>query len=453
MPFGMAQVSTEVSGVINSDITWTKTSGPYTFVGPVSLSNGATLTIQPGASILLGQYNLLINGTLRAQGTLANPIRFQGGANGIDSKGSLIYPITFTPFSTAWNQQTNTGCIIENAVLQSTSVYIGSSPKISFSTLNYSFILIMNSTLNAEPQPVPASPTISNNTFNGAGDPLAIATFSSIGLIANNTISGYTTGIEIHSDRGTKIQTNLITNNINGIQLIGQQTLVVANIQNNTITGNNVGISLQKLPGVSMVPTIQFNNIYANSVCNINSTVPDPLNASNNWWGTTNAGTINQTIFDSKQNSTYGTVTFIPFLTAPNTAAPSAPTTTPQPTTSPINTPTVTNTPSQTYTPNPSSTSTSTPTTTGNTPNPTSSSTTQPTSSSPLPSESPSTTQSPKSSPGGTSTQGLSKEVVYGIVIAVAVVIVVALALVLRRKKPQTPKNLDKIYALFFFKL
>ena len=135
LPLGGARISTEVSGLITSSTTWTKTGGPYILVGPVILSSGVTLTIQPGTSVILGSYYLLINGTLRAQGTTTDPISIQGGGNGLDSRGNPIYPITFTPYSGGWNEQAGTGCLIENAILRSTSIYIAASPKVNYSPL------------------------------------------------------------------------------------------------------------------------------------------------------------------------------------------------------------------------------------------------------------------------------------------------------------------------------
>ena len=42
------------------------------------------------------------------------------------------------------------------------------------------------------------------------------------------------------------------------------------------------------------------------------------ITASNNWWGTTDISTINQTIYDNKNNPSVGTVTFEPILTLSN---------------------------------------------------------------------------------------------------------------------------------------
>ena len=56
------------------------------------------------------------------------------------------------------------------------------------------------------------------------------------------------------------------------------------------------------------------------------------VNVPQNWWGTTNETIISQTIHENKNDFDLGTVTFIPFLTTPNTVAPAIPTPSPTPT-------------------------------------------------------------------------------------------------------------------------
>jgi len=121
---------TDVSGIIASDATWTQVNSPYSLTGPVGVSEGATLTIEAGVTVNLNSYYLQVNGTLYARGSSTDPIYINGGINGVDSSGYTLYPITFTPLSTNWNEQTATSCIIENVVLSSTSIFISSSPKI-----------------------------------------------------------------------------------------------------------------------------------------------------------------------------------------------------------------------------------------------------------------------------------------------------------------------------------
>jgi hypothetical protein len=103
------------------------------------------------------------------------------------------------------------------------------------------------------------------------------------------------------------------------------------------------------------MPTIIENNLQNNTL-NIQLTTDysghsKDVDASNNWWGTTDTQAINQTIYDFKDDFTLGVVTFVPFLTAPNPEAMSN-------LNAPIPTPTSTQSPSQSST----TTSTSTPT-------------------------------------------------------------------------------------------
>jgi hypothetical protein len=167
--------------------------------------------------------------------------------------------------------------------------------------------------------------------------------------IRNNIVSNNTYGIS-----GGEIEGNLVINNKFGI--------TGSPIKNNTIVNNAVGI----LGGFS---SLVYNNIYGNTM-NVNFTSPTDGNATNNWWGTTDASAINQTIRDYKNDFLIGRVNFVPFLTAPNLAAPAAqtpipnPSPSPSPTANPTPTPNHTATPTPTPTPNPTSslTPTSTPT-------------------------------------------------------------------------------------------
>ena len=90
-------------------------------------------------------------------------------------------------------------------------------------------------------------------------------------------------------------------------------------ILNNTVTDSTVAISL----GTSSV-IMAYNNILnytQNSL--ILSEVSTAVNATYNWWGTTDTQAINLTIRDFKYDITLGTVTFVPLLTAQNPQAPS----------------------------------------------------------------------------------------------------------------------------------
>ena len=118
--FGTAQNSTNVTGIISSDTTWTKTNSPYTLTGPIRVNNGVTLTVEAGATVNLNNYYIQVDGTLVARGSSNDKIHVTDGS------------ISFTAVSNSWNEQTGSGSIIEYSVLSNASVSISNvSPKIN----------------------------------------------------------------------------------------------------------------------------------------------------------------------------------------------------------------------------------------------------------------------------------------------------------------------------------
>jgi hypothetical protein len=346
--FSTVQATTNVTGIIATDTTWTKANSPYSLTGNVLISNGATLTIEAGVTVNLNNYYILVNGTLSSRGVPSNLININGGDY-----------IAFTPFSSNWNEQTTTGSIIENSALNSVQLLIYASPKISDNIFQNSYIEVTNvwepssmvyiPSTNASPtisnniilggisiqniwgyggSPNTACPQISNNNITAVSNNVGngVATFYSTGLISNNIISGFQQGLYLYSDCGTLIEGNLIIDNTKGIVTNIHQGPTTPIIENNTVTNNVDGFYLIRYFSTATNPVIVNNNIYGNINYNINLGIPDTINATNNWWGTTDAQAINQTIYDFKNDFNLGTVNFVPFLNAPNPAAPTIPT-------------------------------------------------------------------------------------------------------------------------------
>jgi hypothetical protein len=78
-PFVTAQNGTIENGILNSNTVWTKAGSPYNLTGPVAVKDGVTLTVEAGVTINLNDYYILVNGTLKAQGTSADQIRLNNG--------------------------------------------------------------------------------------------------------------------------------------------------------------------------------------------------------------------------------------------------------------------------------------------------------------------------------------------------------------------------------------
>ncbi len=308
LQFGTAQNGTNVTGKISSDTTWTPANSPYTLTGPVAVNTGVTLTIEAGAVIYFGNgNNIEVNGTLVAIGTNANNIQFTNGT------------ITFTPVSTGWNELANSGSIIQYADFEGCQVSVQSPVKIDHDTFgggrpNYD---------------VDAScGVISNNTMTGFYDS-GIYCSGNASVLDNTIIGGNTGGISI-SLGSPLIQGNLVTNNLgedsgqNGGGIYIGSTAAAPIIENNALTDNVIGIAIGFQEGAGTVePNIFNNNIYNNQQYNFElNGIGYNVSAINNWWGTTDTQAINQTIYDFKDNSNLGNVSFVPFLDSPNTQAP-----------------------------------------------------------------------------------------------------------------------------------
>lgn len=455
-----AQASVEITGIINSDTTWTKANSPYTFTGNILVSKGVILTIEPGVTVNFNGYYIRVNGTMSAIGNSAEKIYFSNGQ------------IDFTSASNSWNEQTGSGSIIENAILNNSISISNASPKLSKNSISYAIniehgspiisdnningtitalggtAIISNNIITGKISlPAEGSPEISNNTITGGistlyGSPVifnniiigtgraAIFVGGGNPVISKNTIKNGNYGIELSaglerfimaviSDNtisecttagiyaedflkptwGTctaTIERNLINNVGKGITVGSSKNIV---IRSNTIANNSVGINNPSSSTLIINNNIQ-NNIQ-NSIYMYDST---DVNATYNWWGTTDTQTINQTIFDFKNDFNLGTINFVPFLTEPNPQAvpdPNAPIPTPAPSLS--------SSPSPSTSPSPS----------------------------PTPSTSPSPSQSPTVSPGQSGTQipiELSLEKIVILLLSVIVVLLIVVIALTRKR-------------------
>jgi hypothetical protein len=286
--FGTVQASTDVSGVINTNTSWTKANSPYTLTGELTVSPEATLTIEAGSTVNVQTYSLQVDGTLRAIGNKEDPIHFNGIIESED-RGAVI----FRPSSKGWNETTGSGCIVETSIFNATALALQSSAKVNNNTINsdiyaYGSPIIMYAS---------GSPTITNNTITAvisAFDKTVVANNSINGkiealnsaTIANNTIER----VSIFSPYDivlTASDTSLITNNyLKGIVwVVGSPT-----ISNNVIEGE-----LNVKSGSSPV-------LLNNTVSDLPTSSPNPSTEPNQ--------TPDQTFFLIESNSTISELFF-----------------------------------------------------------------------------------------------------------------------------------------------
>ena len=355
---------------------------PYILTGNVLVNNGVTLTIQPDVTVNLGDYYILVNGTLVAKGTVNSPIRFNGGS------------ITFSGFSVGWDEQTGSGCLVENALFSSTSVSSESAVKISKSSLDAGITgggaTISENVIEGEV----SGGLVSGNTITGDVSGVTVSNNIITGKVSGNVVSKNTItgGIEgagngilvaseyVISGGYPKIEANLITNTdigINiGVLIRDWFSANIPQIQRNLITKNSLGIkftiSVQNPYGDREPTTIQDNTISQNAIgikiegpfehCTIrNNNIQDNsdytlylegtsnnVDVTYNWWGTNNEQAIGKSIYDFEDDFNLGTVDFVPFWTEPVPDAPAKPAPTP---TSPTSSPSPPSSPNPTPTP------------------------------------------------------------------------------------------------------
>jgi hypothetical protein len=300
---------TTVSGYIMSDTTW---SGTINLTDTVTVHSGVTLKIQPGTTVNFNLFCLRIDGTLIAKGNENQPITFNDGMK-----------IAFSKSSIPWNEQTGSGCIIDNVISEIQYEITGASPKIS------------NNILNLQPSGRSGciiridggSPIIANNNITGRtldeymapeNDAAIYVTGDGNTTITGNIIQRDNTGISVLVDgNGTvTIKRNLIFNTNCGVQFEG---LIKVTFEENTITQNSCGLSMTGAAGELLLAS--NNNIYGNNnpislrPCNWGWFT---VNLSNNWWGTADDEVVSAFVNDVD----FTTVTVEPILQAQNPNAP-----------------------------------------------------------------------------------------------------------------------------------
>jgi len=134
-------ITVEITGTIDVDTTWTADDSPYIVTGDLMVSEGVTLTIEPGVEVRFettddqsagadpDKVELIVAGTLMADG-----VTFTSNAD--PPAAGDWYGIRFLDSSTDWDG--SAGSIITNSTIEYGSVGIsidGASPLISSSVI------------------------------------------------------------------------------------------------------------------------------------------------------------------------------------------------------------------------------------------------------------------------------------------------------------------------------
>ena len=233
IPFGFAQNG--LITFITSDTVWTKDNSVYSLSGPIVISSGVTLTINPGVTVDLNGYYIFVNGTLQGIGSDTETMQINGG--------EILY---------GDNDQVGLNSIFENTIINSTissnkplilnnniinvGVTVGANSVISnnvvLATINTGDnAIVLNNDIKADLS-VGDSSRISDNTIE------ADVTAGSSAKILSNTINGSRIYFMPYGGHASTIALTVgglseISNNT----ILGGVKATSSTISNNTISG------------------------------------------------------------------------------------------------------------------------------------------------------------------------------------------------------------------------
>jgi parallel beta-helix repeat protein len=377
---------TDVRGFIAQDTNWTLDKSPYLATGSLIVKEGVTLTFEPGVTVNFKPNTALqVDGTLVARGTQEMPITFTAYQD--KNPGGWGY-ILFTDKSTP-TKLDDAGNYIKGSILEYVLIEyaggvqdIGAAVRVNSSNLLVDHCTIRNSATNGVMVDLGKEAIIRNSTTNDNKGSCGIFVYAGTATITNNTITGNNgVGIWVHVGIATITNNTIAENNCGGISSSG--TVIITNntitgntaassewgggifiytggtatITNNTITGNtspqgaatflragniidfSSNTVVDNKPSgttkdtsaiyMSVVPN-QFkkNAIYNNKTAfDIYYDIPKgtDMDATENYWGTTDEMKIGARIYDFVADASKGIVNFVPFL-ASSPSGPLAPT-------------------------------------------------------------------------------------------------------------------------------
>ena len=264
-----AAASTNITGNVTTT-TWTVSGSPYSVTGDTTVVAGATLTIEPGASIVFAttddqaagvnttRAELKVNGMLSAQGTVSAPIRFSSAAGAA-------------------------------AVSQWDAVRLAGAP------LSDARRVLVQGSIGGISVTGNAAIADSHVRRNGVG--IDFATPGTVS-VTDTTVSANQTGVRMQSVWSGSLVGNAILGNDVGIQTTFSSPPSSLSVGQNNLIGNTTN-SWQQFANASI-----------------------DVAAPGNWWGTTDSAAIDASILDGLDNAALGEVLYQAPLGAPSETAP-----------------------------------------------------------------------------------------------------------------------------------
>ena len=355
---------TNVGGNITTDTTWTKANSPYIVTGTVQVLQGVTLTIEPGVTVKFNlstnnePFPLNVGGQLLAIGNEQERITFVFNGN---SQCPSCPMIQFVDGSLAAifdeNGKYLSGSIIKYCTIDHiTKVQINSSsPYIAFNIIDGTVISldksssviesneikgssqtqsalgsivcdrspcqILNNKISIRPEPC------SNASDCFSGSAIVLSLQNNIAVVENNEIEilspilepqeGNPSMLAISVDGSSaEIRGNIVKNNAirSDPLFIGRGLYSTSNVNviwNDLSSASKFGVWVGGDRNFPIEVTFNYNNLEG-----LDNISPSNIDATNNYWGTTDTSIIDSKIFDYYDDITLGKVNYHPITTS-----------------------------------------------------------------------------------------------------------------------------------------
>jgi len=317
-----------VSGYIGSNTTWTKANSPYVITGDIDVDTGATLTIEPGVTIIAdGNHVLYIDGRISAIGTASDNITFTCKQVPKD-----VYSATWKGIEVRHASFSDTlyfeYCHFQYATY---ALFVRGNPvKVSnckfdhngtaFENLDFpqSYALIEKCRFQYHSYGLfiaGRQVSVTNNVISDAD-----YGFYGKGDVANNIVYncgiGIAGGFKVHhntvfncneglSTGGDTVSYNQLWHNKTGLRYNGNVV-----VMHNGIKYSETGILCSGL----LIGNLITNNCIEGSTAYAFFNGNDFVDISNNYWATVDSTTIDSKVFDFFDNFTSGKTKFMPVL-------------------------------------------------------------------------------------------------------------------------------------------
>ncbi len=248
LEFPSSSAGTVVSGTISADTVWNSSGSPYWIVDNVTVSSGATLTVQQDVEVLFdGQYNIVVFGNMSAAGEAGNETTFDANFSALPQES--VWRIDVRPGASLhvshsrmrhgkMTLQQSDGFVLEGSEVfdSTTPVYVSGSQDVSISGNHFydnknAAIRVTGQSRNGtidlnifEDHPDVAVRidfagdwTIRNNTIRNAGTGLWISTSAEDAIAIQNEISQCGSGIVVGTIYGVSMLENYVHDNVNGM--------------------------------------------------------------------------------------------------------------------------------------------------------------------------------------------------------------------------------------------